>query len=109
MESAPPHWYGVRRELARMMGGDIDTENGRKELIARSPLFLADRVKKPLMIVHAANDVRVTQKEADQFVAVLRNSSIPVTYIQYPDEGHVFRKVTAIAKPTVCTQKKKPQ
>ncbi|PIO54243.1 hypothetical protein TELCIR_24398, partial [Teladorsagia circumcincta] len=25
MESAPPHWHGVRRELARMMGGDIDT------------------------------------------------------------------------------------
>ncbi|VDK58888.1 unnamed protein product [Cylicostephanus goldi] len=76
-----------------MVGGDPGTEEGLRALKERSPLFLADRVTKPLLILQGANDPRVKQQESDQFVEALQNRSIPVSYILYPDEGHGFRKV----------------
>ncbi|PIO61735.1 hypothetical protein TELCIR_16732 [Teladorsagia circumcincta] len=93
LEAVPPYWRGFYKDLVRMVGGDIDSEAGRHSLTARSPLFFADRVKKPLMILQGANDPRVKQQESDQFVAALKKNHIPVTYVLYPDEGHGFRKV----------------
>ncbi|KAK5970720.1 Acylamino-acid-releasing enzyme [Trichostrongylus colubriformis] len=92
IKSVPPYWRGLYKLQIRMVGADIDTEAGRQSLKARSPLFFADRVKKPLMILQGANDARVKQQESDQFVAALKENNIPVTYILYPDEGHSFRK-----------------
>ncbi|PIO67343.1 peptidase, S9A/B/C family, catalytic domain protein [Teladorsagia circumcincta] len=92
LEAVPPYWRGFYKDLVRMVGGDIDSEAGRHSLTARSPLFFADRVKKPLMILQGANDPRVKQQESDQFVAALKKNHIPVTYVLYPDEGHGFRK-----------------
>ncbi|VDP47695.1 unnamed protein product [Heligmosomoides polygyrus] len=68
------------------------SEAGRQSLAARSPLFYADRVTKPLLIIQGANDPRVNQRESDQFVAALQKNNIPVSYILYPDEGHGCRK-----------------
>ncbi|KAK6745072.1 hypothetical protein RB195_011652 [Necator americanus] len=67
-------------------------EEDRQFLISRSPLFFAERVTKPLMILQGANDPRVKQQESDQFVAALQKNNIPVSYILYPDEGHGFSK-----------------
>ncbi|XGW14448.1 hypothetical protein V3C99_000618 [Haemonchus contortus] len=92
LEAVPPYWRGFYKDLVRMVGGDIDTEEGRQSLTARSPLHFADRVKKPLMILQGANDPRVKQQESDQFVAALKKNNIPVSYVLYPDEGHGFRK-----------------
>ncbi|GMR60853.1 hypothetical protein PMAYCL1PPCAC_31048, partial [Pristionchus mayeri] len=91
MEALPPYWHGLRRRFFKVMGGDTETEEGRRELIARSPFFLADRVKKPLLIMQGANDARVKQKESEQFVDALKNHSIPVTFVLFNDEGHIFR------------------
>ncbi|KAF8358257.1 dpf-6, partial [Pristionchus pacificus] len=92
LEAVPPYWLGFYNDLTKMLGSDIDTQEGRQSLIARSPLFFADRVKKPLMILHGANDPRVKQHESEQFVAALKKHSIPVSYVLYPDEGHGFRR-----------------
>ncbi|ETN75960.1 peptidase, S9A/B/C family, catalytic domain protein [Necator americanus] len=92
IQAVPPYWRGFYKDLVRMMGADIDTDEGRQSLTARSPLFFAERVTKPLMILQGANDPRVKQQESDQFVAALRKKNIPVSYILYPDEGHGFRK-----------------
>uniref|UniRef100_A0A8L8Q041 Peptidase_S9 domain-containing protein n=1 Tax=Heligmosomoides polygyrus TaxID=6339 RepID=A0A8L8Q041_HELPZ len=92
LQAVPPYWRGFYKDLVRMMGDDIDTEAGRQSLTARSPLFYADRVKKPLLIIQGANDPRVKQQESDQFVAALQKNNIPVSYILYPDEGHGCRK-----------------
>ncbi|KAK6011301.1 hypothetical protein OSTOST_23622 [Ostertagia ostertagi] len=78
----------TNRSQVAIMGN----EAGRQSLTARSPLFFADRVKKPLMILQGANDPRVKQRESDQFVAALEKHHIPVTYVLYPDEGHGLRK-----------------
>ena len=71
---------------------DFFSEEGRQSLQSRSPLFFADRVVKPIMIIQGANDPRVKQSESDQFVSALEKKNIPVTYLLYPDEGHVVRK-----------------
>ncbi|CAJ0596891.1 unnamed protein product [Cylicocyclus nassatus] len=92
VQAVPPYWRGFYQDLIRMVGADVTTEEGRQSLTARSPLFFADRVTKPLMILQGANDPRVKQQESDQFVDALQKRSIPVTYILYPDEGHGFRK-----------------
>jgi dipeptidyl aminopeptidase/acylaminoacyl peptidase len=68
--------------------GDHTTEEGRAFLRLRSPLTFAERIKRPLLIVQAANDPRVKQSESDQIVKVLQKKRIPVTYAVLAGEGH---------------------
>jgi len=42
-----------------MLGADKGTEEGRRFLKSRSPLYFANRVKNPLLIIHGSNDPRV--------------------------------------------------
>ena len=57
-----------------------------------SPLFHAERVKNPVMVLQGANDPRVLQVESDEIVAELEKNEIPVEYVVFEDEGHGFRK-----------------
>lgn len=68
--------------------GDYTTEVGRRFLEERSPLSYCDRIVRPLLIGHGANDVRVKVSESEQIVAAMQKHGIPVTYVFYPDEGH---------------------
>ncbi|KHN88848.1 Dipeptidyl peptidase family member 6 [Toxocara canis] len=90
LETIPPYWKGGYRELVTWLGADKDTAEGRAFLRSRSPLFFANSVKKPLLILQGANDARVKENESDQFVKELVKLKIPVTYVLYPDEGHGF-------------------
>lgn len=92
LETIPPYWIGFYKEMTTMLGADKDTVSGKVSLKSRSPLFFANRVRNPLMILQGANDPRVKQNESDQFVDELKKYGIPVTYILYPDEGHGFRR-----------------
>uniref|UniRef100_F1LBV8 Prolyl endopeptidase n=1 Tax=Ascaris suum TaxID=6253 RepID=F1LBV8_ASCSU len=92
LESMPPTWKGSYYETVTMIGGDKNTPEGRKFLYSRSPLFLAYRVQKPLIILQGANDPRIKRSESDKFVSELQRHGIPVTYVLFPDEGHGFRK-----------------
>lgn len=89
MENIPPYWYSFL-PVMKIRVGDASTEEGRAELLKRSPLSLVDKIKKPLLIGQGANDPRVTQLEADQIVEAMTANNIPVTYVLYPDEGHGF-------------------
>lgn len=86
----PPYWKAMQGAIQEMLGCDPDTSEGKAYLKARSPLFYADHIKKPLLIGHGANDVRVLQEESDQMVASLKANGIPVTYAVFQDEGHQF-------------------
>ena len=74
--------------------GDPNTPEGKKQLQQQSPLFSADKMKAPLLVIQGANDPRVKQAESDQIVAALRNKEIDVDYLLAPDEGHGFREET---------------
>jgi dipeptidyl aminopeptidase/acylaminoacyl peptidase len=97
LETIPPYWEAIKLQFYKRMG-DPTTEDGRKLLHDRSPLFQADAIKKPLLIGQGANDPRVNQRESDQIVKAMAGKKIPVTYVIFPDEGHGFaRPENAIA------------
>ena len=91
LESVPAYWESFLQTLYDRMG-DPNTEEGREILRKESPLFFADQIKSPLMIVQGANDPRVKQAESDQIVIALRDMGTDVEYILAEDEGHGFRK-----------------
>ena len=89
LESTPPWWASFREALFAELGDPtIDKERLRRI----SPLFNADRIRVPLMVLQGANDPRVLQVESDEIVEAARKNSVPVEYIVFPDEGHGFAK-----------------
>jgi dipeptidyl aminopeptidase/acylaminoacyl peptidase len=91
LESMPPYWAGFAEFMYRSYG-DPRTPEGRALLAERSPIHKVDRIKKPMLIFHGANDVRCKVAESDTIVAAMQTKNIPVTYVVYPDEGHGFQK-----------------
>lgn len=85
----PPYWEGFRVTFHKRMG-DPNTPEGMAQIKRQSPLFSADKIKTPLMIVQGAKDPRVTKIEADQMVVALRDRNYPVQYLLADDEGHGF-------------------
>ena len=91
LENAPPYWAPFM-PVMKLRVGDWESEEGRQELLQRSPLSYVDQIERPLLIGQGANDPRVTQLEADQIVKAMSEKNIPVTYVLYPDEGHGFAR-----------------
>lgn len=89
LKSIPPWWESFREALYDEMG-DPETDEVRHRAI--SPLFHAENISKPLLVVQGANDPRVLQVESDELVAAVKKNGVPVEYIVFPDEGHGFRK-----------------
>lgn len=91
LATIPPYWAPMVSQFHERMGNP-GTPEGLALLKERSPLYSANKIKKPLLIGQGANDPRVKQAESDQIVAAMKASNIPVTYVLYPDEGHGFAK-----------------
>lgn len=89
LNSIPPYWESIRKVFHERMG-DPSTPEGKAELESMSPLFSANKISAPLLVVQGANDPRVKQHESDQIVVALRDRGFPVEYIVAPDEGHGF-------------------
>ena len=89
--SIPPYWEAMKTQFYKRMG-DPTTPEGQAVLKAASPLYKADRIKKPLLIGQGANDPRVNVKESEQIVEAMKAKNIPVTYVVFPDEGHGFAR-----------------
>lgn len=91
LESVPAYWEAGRAFLYGMVG-DPETEEGESRIREASPLFSADKINKPLLIIQGANDPRVKKAEADQIVIALRDRGHDVSYLLAEDEGHGFTK-----------------
>jgi dipeptidyl aminopeptidase/acylaminoacyl peptidase len=83
---------GYRRDLRRVEYGDERDPKMREFLTRISPLTNADKIQKPLFVVHGKNDPRVPLNEAEQIVATVRKSNVPVWYLMAKNEGHGFAK-----------------
>ncbi|MEM8964492.1 MAG: prolyl oligopeptidase family serine peptidase, partial [Acidobacteriota bacterium] len=92
LESIPPWWESFRKALEAEMGTDPEY------LRSISPLFHAENITDPLMVLQGANDPRVLQVESDEIVEAVKANGVPVEYIIFPDEGHGFRKKENQAK-----------
>lgn len=89
LNSIPPWWESFKDALYEEMG-DPAVDSAR--LYKISPLFHADKITKPVMVLQGAQDPRVLQAESDEIVEAARKNNVPVEYVLFPDEGHGFVK-----------------
>ena len=80
----------LRRAADRLSAGDPVRQ--RDMLREISPLFHAEKIKKPLIVLQGANDPRVIKPESDDIVAAVKKNGVAVEYVVFPDEGHGFAK-----------------
>jgi len=90
LKSIPPYWEAERKALYAEIGDPVSEEQMLRDI---SPLFHADQIRNPLMVLQGANDPRVIKPESDEIVAAVRKNGVPVEYVLFPDEGHGFRKI----------------
>ncbi|MUP46226.1 S9 family peptidase [Gramella sp. BOM4] len=90
LRSIPPYWESFKNALYEELGDPNTKDSIRLRKI--SPLFHAENVKNPIMVLQGANDPRVLQVESDEIVEAVRQNGVPVEYMVFADEGHGFIK-----------------
>ncbi|MBB4826428.1 dipeptidyl aminopeptidase/acylaminoacyl peptidase [Sporosarcina luteola] len=89
LKSIPPWWEAMRDLLYKKIGDPYEQTDYIRSI---SPLFHAEKINKPLMVLQGANDPRVLQAESDDIVEKVKENGVPVEYIIFEDEGHGFTK-----------------
>ena len=89
LESIPPYWEAQRLALYQEIG---DPVKDREMLKAISPVFHADKIRRPLLVLQGKNDPRVIKPESDDIVKAVKAAGVPVEYVVFDDEGHGFTK-----------------
>ena len=78
----PPYWAFGRPVFERMIGvGSVDLD-------AISPINHVDRIQRPLLLGHGANDPRVKLEESETIAEAMAGRGLPVDFVVFPDEGH---------------------
>jgi dipeptidyl aminopeptidase/acylaminoacyl peptidase len=91
LNSIPPYWASFKRILEKRVGNPEDPQD-RERMKRQSPLFSADQIDAPLLVIQGANDPRVPKQESDQIVVAARENGVDVRYMVAPEEGHGFAK-----------------
>jgi dipeptidyl aminopeptidase/acylaminoacyl peptidase len=89
LQSIPPYWESFRKSLYKEIG---DPSTQLENLRAISPLFHADNIVKPLIVLQGANDPRVIKPESDEIVENIKKRGGVVEYVLFDNEGHGFTK-----------------
>lgn len=89
LQSIPPYWESFRKSLYKEIG---NPETDLPLLKETSPLFHADKIKKPLIVLQGANDPRVIKPESDEIVEAVKKNGGVVEYVVFDNEGHGFTK-----------------
>ncbi len=59
----------------------------------RSPIFFADKIHAPLLILAGANDPRCPREESEQIASAIRKNGGVAELKVYEDEGHGFSRI----------------
>jgi dipeptidyl aminopeptidase/acylaminoacyl peptidase len=86
LERMPPYWTAMRDIFLHRVG-DPATPDGRKRLLATSPLTRAADIDRPLLIAQGANDPVTSEVDTREFVRTVKDKGVPVTFMRYPDES----------------------
>ena len=89
LKNIPKWWEAQRNALYTELGNPYKDSTYLKKI---SPLFHAENIRQPLMVLQGANDPRVLKKESDEIVEKARANNVPVEYVVFEDEGHGFTK-----------------
>jgi dipeptidyl aminopeptidase/acylaminoacyl peptidase len=88
LSTIPPYWKPMLAQMYARMG---NPEQDKDLLTAISPVFHADKIKAPLLVIQGARDPRVNVAESEQIVAALKKRNIDVEYMVKENEGHGYR------------------
>lgn len=69
---------------------------------SRSPLHLADRIQSPVLLLQGSEDQVVPPEQARTMVTTLTRLRVPVACVEYPGEGHGFRRADTIEHALLC-------
>ncbi len=92
MESFPAYWRPSLEGNFYKHIGDPAKASDVPRMMAQSPISRVDAIKVPLLIGQGQNDPRVVKAESDQIVEAMRAKKLPVTYVNFTDEGHGFQR-----------------
>lgn len=86
----PAYWKPFMHHWRKYVGDPSNPEQ-LSRMRAQSPLYYADKVINPLLIIQGENDIRVKQDQSDRMVEALRAAGKQVDYILIKGEGHRIR------------------
>ncbi len=92
LESFPEYWKPFLEGTFFLDLGDPANDDDREFMLSRSPITKVDAITAPLLVGQGQNDPRVTKIESDQIVDAMSAKELPVTYVNFPDEGHGFAR-----------------
>ncbi|MEO0998040.1 MAG: S9 family peptidase [Pseudomonadota bacterium] len=92
IESFPEYWKPFLAGTWYLYVGNPSNEADHKDMLSRSAISRVDDIRVPLLVGQGENDPRVTKLESDQLVAAMDENGLPVTYVNFPDEGHGFAR-----------------
>ena len=92
IESFPEYWKPWLAGTWYTYVGDPANEEERADMLERSAISRIDDISVPLLVGQGQNDPRVTKLESDQLVEAMSAKELPVTYVNFPDEGHGFQR-----------------
>ena len=91
LENAPPYWeFGKPWWFSYV--GDPSKPQERALMDTKSPLFKADKVKGPLLILHGVNDPRVKYDQSTRMVDALQKAGKSVDFVTFKGAGHGTQK-----------------
>ena len=95
LASIPPYWASERKALYKLIG---DPQADADYLRKISPLFHAEQIERPLLVLQGDKDPRVLKQESEEIVVAARKHGTPVEYLIFPNEGHGFVRKETQAK-----------
>ena len=87
VEDFPPYWKFEMDRWHRFVG-DPGKPADRAVMQSKSPLFKADNINKPLLVIQGGMDVRVRTDQSEALVNQLKRANKPVEYWFIPEAGH---------------------
>ena len=69
---------------------------GRADWEARSPLLHAGRIRCPVIFLQGLEDPVVPPDQSERMTEALRRNGVPTAYLEFPGEGHGFRRASTI-------------
>lgn len=91
LNDAPPYWALSKPHWMRYVGDPADPGQ-RAALQERSPLFKADRVQGPILLMHGVHDPRVKVSQSVNMADALRANGKPVELVLFNKAGHGFQR-----------------
>ena len=70
--------------------------------VDRSPIHHIDRLDRPLLVLHGAQDAVVPPSQAELVVGALRSAGVPVGYLLFDGEQHGFRRAETLERALVA-------